>query len=114
MSEENIQKIPRVEVSAHEVSKNLQCSVCMEDFKCRELVRKLPCQHLYHTDCIVPWLKMHATCPICRKILTNPSSNSEASSSGYSNPPSSNNDRGPGPSAGNSSSSPYLDLNDYD
>lgn len=110
MTEENIQKLPHVEVSPEEVSKNLQCSVCMEDFKCRELVRKLPCHHLYHTDCIVPWLKMHATCPICRKLLNNPTSNCEVPSS--SNPHRSS-DHGPG-SAPGSSSSPYLDLNEYD
>lgn len=111
MTEENIRKIPHVEVTPEEVSKNLQCSVCMEDFKCRELVRKLPCQHLYHTDCIVPWLKMHATCPICRKLLNNPPSNCETPSS--SSNPNRSNDHGPG-SAPGSSSSPYLDLNEYD
>ena len=38
--------------------KVLQCSVCMDDFKLKEEVRKLPCDHHFHTDCIVPWLKM--------------------------------------------------------
>ena len=36
----------------------MQCSVCMEEFKLDEKVRKLPCNHHYHTDCIVPWLEM--------------------------------------------------------
>ena len=38
--------------------KNVQCSVCMEDFKFDESVRKLPCSHHYHNDCIVPWLEL--------------------------------------------------------
>jgi len=33
-----------------------QCSVCMEDFHLGDVVRSLPCQHLFHTDCINPWL----------------------------------------------------------
>ena len=38
--------------------KNLQCSVCMDDFKLDEETRKLPCNHRYHNDCIVPWLEL--------------------------------------------------------
>ena len=41
--------------------KNVQCSVCMEDFKLEETVKELPCSHLYHPDCIVPWLEMVST-----------------------------------------------------
>lgn len=35
-----------------------QCSVCMEDFHLEDVVRSLPCQHLFHTDCISPWLNL--------------------------------------------------------
>ncbi len=43
-----------------------QCSVCWEDFKVGESVRQLVCDHLYHELCIVPWLEIHGTCPVCR------------------------------------------------
>ena len=36
----------------------LQCSVCMEDFTKDESVRKLNCDHHYHSDCIIPWLEL--------------------------------------------------------
>lgn len=29
-------------------------------------VTKLHCTHEFHEHCIVHWLKMHNTCPICR------------------------------------------------
>ncbi|XP_052794903.1 E3 ubiquitin-protein ligase RNF115-like [Mya arenaria] len=67
--QERIDALPSVKVTQTQVDNVLQCSVCMDDFKLDEEVRKLPCDHHYHNDCIVTWLKMHGTCPVCRKDL---------------------------------------------
>ncbi|CAN6194940.1 unnamed protein product [Urochloa humidicola] len=43
------------------------CSVCLGAFQTGETVRLLPvCLHLFHVECIDPWLDAHSTCPICR------------------------------------------------
>lgn len=39
------------------VDAGLECPVCKEDYKADESVRQLPCEHLFHNDCIVPWLE---------------------------------------------------------
>ncbi|TVU08679.1 hypothetical protein EJB05_42090, partial [Eragrostis curvula] len=43
------------------------CAVCLGEFRIGETVRLLPaCLHLYHVECIDPWLDAHSSCPICR------------------------------------------------
>lgn len=69
-----IDEIPTVTVSQYHIDTKLQCSVCWEDFKLSEPVKQLPCLHLYHAPCIIPWLELHGTCPICRQHLGDPHS----------------------------------------
>lgn len=77
LSSQRINEIPNVKISAEEVDRKMQCSVCWDDFKLDETVRKLPCSHLYHENCIVPWLNLHSTCPICRKSLASDDDNED-------------------------------------
>lgn len=48
---------------------NKDCLVCQDDFALDENILELPCHHLFHTDCLVPWLKNSGTCPTCRFAL---------------------------------------------
>lgn len=45
------------------------CSVCKDDFEISQIVLKLPCKHIFHDDCIMPWLKERNSCPTCRNEL---------------------------------------------
>ncbi|GAB2225877.1 hypothetical protein Droror1_Dr00021647 [Drosera rotundifolia] len=52
-----------------ERTKEEDCSICMEDFDWLSSVVLLPCLHLFHRDCIGPWLHQNRTCPLCRREL---------------------------------------------
>nr|KAF6402329.1 ring finger protein 126 [Rousettus aegyptiacus] len=67
---EKIQALPTVPVTEEHVGSGLECPVCKDDYGLGEHVRQLPCNHLFHDGCIVPWLEQHDSCPVCRKSLT--------------------------------------------
>lgn len=52
--------LPSVEVTGGE------CAICKEEMKQGRDVCELPCQHLFHWMCILPWLRKNNTCPCCR------------------------------------------------
>ncbi|KFW74017.1 E3 ubiquitin-protein ligase RNF115, partial [Manacus vitellinus] len=66
---EKISSLPTVPVTQEQVDTGLECPVCKEDYSVAEQVRQLPCNHVFHSSCIVPWLELHDTCPVCRKSL---------------------------------------------
>ncbi|KAL2942181.1 RING-H2 finger protein ATL32 [Bienertia sinuspersici] len=48
----------------------LECTVCFSPFEPHEKLRLLPkCNHVFHVDCLDPWLMDHSTCPLCRVDL---------------------------------------------
>lgn len=42
------------------------CVICKEEMGEGRDVCALPCEHLFHWLCILPWLKHRNTCPCCR------------------------------------------------
>ncbi|XP_023655198.1 RING finger protein 150-like [Paramormyrops kingsleyae] len=42
------------------------CAVCIEGYKQNDVVRILPCRHVFHKNCVDPWLQDHRTCPMCK------------------------------------------------
>nr|XP_019044725.1 hypothetical protein I302_06638 [Kwoniella bestiolae CBS 10118]OCF23655.1 hypothetical protein I302_06638 [Kwoniella bestiolae CBS 10118] len=45
------------------------CPVCKDDFAVGDEVVRIPCAHIFHPDCLVPWLKQNGSCPVCRFSL---------------------------------------------
>ncbi|KAK3006679.1 hypothetical protein RJ639_016947 [Escallonia herrerae] len=43
------------------------CPICLSEYRPKETLRSIPeCQHCFHADCIDEWLRLNATCPVCR------------------------------------------------
>ncbi|OWM74930.1 hypothetical protein CDL15_Pgr021281 [Punica granatum] len=49
------------------------CSICLNDMASDdgELLVETPCKHVFHSPCIVRWLEMSCTCPLCRYRIGN-------------------------------------------
>lgn len=47
------------------------CNICLEELQENTMVTKLPCNHIYHTDCIDKWFNRNISCPTCRKEFIN-------------------------------------------
>lgn len=46
-----------------------RCAVCLEDFETKQFVTITPCNHMFHEECIVPWVKSQGKCPVCRFVI---------------------------------------------
>lgn len=64
ISEEQLKKLP-VKLYGEVEGHDDPCVVCQLDFEPSDNVIELPCRHVYHPDCIHPWLTAKKTCPHC-------------------------------------------------
>lgn len=62
-----IENLPLVTLKDEE--NKIACAVCKDEILVVEKVTELPCSHYYHWECIIPWLNIRNTCPVCRHEL---------------------------------------------
>ncbi|XP_010272924.1 PREDICTED: E3 ubiquitin protein ligase RIE1-like [Nelumbo nucifera] len=43
-----------------------ECCICLSSYEDGVELHTLPCNHHFHATCIVKWLKINATCPLCK------------------------------------------------
>jgi len=69
LSEETIAEL-RNQSYQYTTSDNIQqCSICLENFSENNNVISLPCEHIFHLDCIERWGQSHNSCPLCRNAI---------------------------------------------
>ncbi|KAJ9185232.1 hypothetical protein P3X46_004889 [Hevea brasiliensis] len=64
-----IESMPVVKILSSHVSTEPHCAICKEPFELNTEAREMPCKHIYHSDCILPWLSLRNSCPVCRHEL---------------------------------------------
>ncbi len=70
-SERAINSLKKIEINKDNIQKFNEetCNVCLEGYLEGQLSIKLDCCHCFHDKCIIHWLKMRNTCPVCRHEL---------------------------------------------
>ena len=70
-SERAINNLKKIEINENNINTfNEQvCNVCLDIYKEGQISIKLDCGHCFHEKCIVQWLTMRNTCPVCRHEL---------------------------------------------
>lgn len=43
------------------------CAICLDDFQHKEEISICRCGHAYHHKCIMKWMEIKETCPICQR-----------------------------------------------
>lgn len=69
-SKSAVEGLPTVTITDEILGSELaQCAVCKDEFERDMEVKQMPCKHIYHSECIMPWLELHNSCPVCRYEL---------------------------------------------
>lgn len=62
-------KMPVIEYKPGEKisDEDANCTICLCPYSEAEKIRKLPCQHHFHMNCIDEWFGIDDVCPLCKK-----------------------------------------------
>lgn len=68
-SKAEIQRLKRINLNDEniEIYNKESCIICVDEFAKEQTLINLECNHFFHEECIISWLKKRNQCPICRK-----------------------------------------------
>lgn len=61
-----VKDLPEVKIERADTK---QCPVCLKQFEVNDKASLMPCHHMFHQECILPWLDKTNSCPLCRYEL---------------------------------------------
>ncbi|XP_044259002.1 E3 ubiquitin-protein ligase RNF181-like [Tribolium madens] len=69
-----VENLPSITIN----EQGVKCPVCLKEHGEGETVKKMPCNHTFHAECILPWLEKTNSCPLCRFELATDDEDYEA------------------------------------
>lgn len=68
---------PASELAIQQLKRNVQapagaaCAICLCELASAEpgSLTCMPCDHMFHEECLTQWLRSHNTCPVCRDTV---------------------------------------------
>jgi len=64
-----VTNLKRLHIEQQHVDNKLDCAICTDEFELSNEVIEMPCTHIFHPECILHWLEIHNSCPVCRMEL---------------------------------------------
>jgi hypothetical protein len=58
--------LKKIEIDTDQICSQPSCPICGEDYVPKEETVQIQCSHFFHESCVMPWLEMKHSCPICR------------------------------------------------
>lgn len=55
--------------AASDNDSEVKCLVCQHEYEQGETLTRLPCGHVFHSECVAQWLGANDQCPYCRKSI---------------------------------------------
>jgi hypothetical protein len=72
LSEDNLRHLPQRQYHPDpEAAEEEACPICLDEYQEEDVLRELPCGHMYHSRCVDTWLLVKsASCPMCKCNVT--------------------------------------------
>ena len=67
----NLNEFQYKHVKKYTKNKEKKCPICLLKYKGPDIIKEFPCNHIYHKNCILKWLKKSNICPLCKYDITN-------------------------------------------
>ncbi|KAJ8626672.1 hypothetical protein MRB53_019979 [Persea americana] len=71
--------------AAEDADEGKECTICLDAFVPNQQVLLTPCNHMFHSNCLLPWVENHGKCPVCRHPLVERRGNAISTYNGNNN-----------------------------